>query len=578
MSVDLGEMLLKEKMITPEQLQKALDHQKLGGGSLWAAVVGLGFMRDEDISGLLSRRYGVPSVGLDNIEIDPAVIDVIPAETARKYHVLPLSRVAKALRLAMADPTNLVAIDDISFMTDFKVEPVVASETALEDAIHRYYDSARPLKTRLPGETTGGPTLSANDMAGIGGLSEIDLDSFGDADTAVNAEAVTKLTNVLLVDSLKRGASDIHIEPYEKEFRVRFRIDGVLYNQMVLPMKVRDPLISRVKIMANLDIAEKRAPQYGRIRIKMKAENRSCDLDFRVSVLPTLWGEKIVMRLLDKTSVTLDLTKLGFEPLSLERFKHAISRRSGLVLVTGPRRAGKTTTLYSAVASLNKPDINIMTAEYPVDLVLPGINQVLFRPRPGETFATVLASLGWMDADIILVSEIPDRETAENAIWLAQHGHLVLSTLPTSDAPSTVPHIVNMGLDPFLVGTAVSLIQAQRLVRRICDQCNSDVTAEVPSKVLTEAGVAPDELGTFRVHRGRGCAACHGSGYRGRVGLFEVMDISDGIHDLIVSRATGVEIRKKACDEGMISLRASGLEKVKQGITTIEEVLRETVL
>jgi type IV pilus assembly protein PilB len=568
MPVDLGEMLLKEKMITPEQLQKALDHQKLGGGSLWVALVGLGFMTDEDISGLLSRRYGVPPVGLDNLEIDPAVIDVIPAETARKYHVLPLSRVAKALRLAMADPTNLVAIDDISFMTGFKVEPVVASEPALEDAIHRYYDPRRPPKTRLPGETTGGATLSADDTAGIGGLSEVDLDA---------PDGVIKLTNVLFVDSLKRGASDVHIEPYEREFRVRYRIDGVLYNVMALPMWLKDPLTSRIKIMATLDTTQKRLPQEGRIKINFKVEDRSRDLDFRVSVRPTLWGETIVMRLVDKAQLLLDMSTLGFEPLSLERFRNAIAKLYGMVLVTGPTRSGKTNTLYSAIAALNRPDVHIITAEERVDFSLPGINQARINQNVGESYATVLRSLAEMDANIILLGEIRDRETAEIAVDLAQHGHLLLSTLPTNDAPSAVSRIVNLGIEPFLVGTAVNLTQAQRLVRRVCTKCKVDVTGEVPTKTLCDIGFTPDQIGTFEVMKGNGCAACNGTGYRGLVGLHEVMEISEGIRDLIMVGATAVEIKRKALEEGMLTLRMSGLEKIRQGITTIEEVLRETV-
>ena len=337
---------------------------------------------------------------------------------------------------------------------------------------------------------------------------------------------------MLLVDSLKRGASDIHIEPYEKEFRVRFRIDGILYNVMALPMKLRDPLISRVKIMAKLDIAEKRLPQDGRIKIKMKVEDRSRDLDFRVSVLPTLWGEKIVMRLLDKSKLMLDMTKLGFEPHSLERFKNAISKPYGIVLVTGPTGSGKTNTLYSAIAALNKPDTNIMTAEDPVEFNLPGINQVQIRENIGLNFAAALRSFLRQDPNIILVGEIRDYETAEIAVKAALTGHLVLSTLHTNDAPSTVSRMVNMGIEPFLVGTAVNLIQAQRLVRRVCSKCKVDVTADVPAKTLIDIGFTPEEIGTFQVMKGKGCATCNGTGYKGRVGLYEVMEITEGIRDL----------------------------------------------
>jgi type IV pilus assembly protein PilB len=436
-----------------------------------------------------------------------------------------------------------------------------------------------------------------DDMAGIGGLSEIDLDSMADAEADVetvqreddeidlgalsksaDAAPVIKLTNVLLVDSLKRGASDIHIEPYEKEFRVRFRIDGILYNVMALPMKLKDPLTSRIKIMAKLDIAEKRLPQDGRIKIKMKIEDRSRDLDFRVSCLPTLWGEKIVMRLLDKSKLMLDMTKLGFEAHSLARFKNAINKPYGIVLVTGPTGSGKTNTLYSAIASLNKPDTNIMTAEDPVEFNLPGINQVQIRENIGLNFASVLRSFLRQDPNIILVGEIRDYETAEIAVKAALTGHLVLSTLHTNDAPSTVSRMVNMGIEPFLVGTAVNLIQAQRLIRRVCANCKTDVTAEVPSQTLTEIGFTPDQIGSFQVYKGKGCGTCNGTGYKGRIGLYEVMEISEGIRDLVMIGATAVEIKRKALEEGMLTLRMSGLEKIKAGVTTIEEVLRETVL
>ena len=614
MPVKLGELLLKENMVTPTQLQEALNHQKMGGGKLGKAFVSLGFVKDDEITSLLSRQYGVPSINLDHFEVDPTIIKIIPAETARKYQVLPLSRSGAVLTIAMADPTNVFAMDDIKFMTGYNVEPVVASEGAIEDAIERYYGSTRSLELRRDNAPAGGgygipsggssikevldgPGLSLDDMASIGGLSEIDLDAMSDADADVetvktdddeidlgnltksaDAAPVIKLTNVLLVDSLKRGASDIHIEPYEKEFRVRFRIDGILYNVMALPMKLKDPLISRVKIMAKLDIAEKRLPQDGRIKIKMKVEDRSRDLDFRVSVLPTLWGEKIVMRLLDKSKLMLDMTKLGFETHSLERFKNAIAKPYGIVLVTGPTGSGKTNTLYSAIAALNKSDTNIMTAEDPVEFNLPGINQVQIRENIGLNFAAVLRSFLRQDPNIILVGEIRDYETAEIAVKAALTGHLVLSTLHTNDAPSTDSRMVNMGIEPFLVGTAVNLIQAQRLVRRVCAKCKFDDTANVPRQTLIDIGFKPEEIGTFQVMKGKGCQTCNGTGCKGRVGLYEVMEITEGIRDLIMVGATAVEIRRKALEEGMLTLRMSGLEKIKTGVTTVEEVMRETVL
>jgi len=614
MPVKLGELLLKENMVTPQQLQEALSYQKRNGGKLGKSFVTLGYVRDEEITSLLSRQYGVPSINLEHFEVDPGIIKIIPAETARKYQILPLSRSGATLTIAMADPTNVFAMDDIKFMTGYNVEPVVASESSLEDAIEKYYGSTRSLQLKQEGgggqqqqhssslgsaptlkEVIEGPALTFDDMASVG-LSEVDLDSIADEEADVEtvkteedeidlgalaksseAAPVVKLSNVLLIDSLKRGASDIHIEPYEKEFRVRFRIDGILYNVMALPLKLKDPLTSRIKIMAKLDISEKRLPQDGRIKIRLKVEDRSRDMDFRVSCLPTLWGEKIVLRLLDKSKLMLDMTKLGFEAGSLERFQRAISKPYGIVLVTGPTGSGKTNTLYSALASLNKPDINIMTAEDPVEFNLAGINQVQIRDNIGLNFAAALRSFLRQDPNIILVGEIRDYETAEIAVKAALTGHLVLSTLHTNDAPSTVSRLVNMGIEPFLVGTAVNLIQAQRLIRRICNNCKLEVT-DIPPKTLTDVGFPPAEVGQFKLYKGRGCGVCNGTGYKGRVGLYEVMEISDGIREIIMSGGTSVDIRKKAIEEGMLTLRMSGLEKIRQGITTVEEVLRETVL
>jgi type IV pilus assembly protein PilB len=622
MPVKLGELLLKENMVTPQQLQEALTHQRSSGGKLGKAFVSLGYVRDEEITSLLSRQYGVPSINLDHFEVDPAIIKIIPAETARKYQILPLSRSGATLTIAMADPTNVFAMDDIKFMTGYNVEPVVASEISLEEAIEKYYGSTRSLQLRADGSMSSGgggggggasmgsiglgsapslkdvidgPALTFDDMASVG-LSEVDLDSMADAEADVEtvrteedeidlgalsksseAAPVIKLSNVLLIDALKRGASDIHIEPYEKEFRVRFRIDGVLYNVMALPMKLKDPLTSRIKIMAKLDISEKRLPQDGRIKIRLKIEERSRDMDFRVSCLPTLWGEKIVLRLLDKTKLMLDMTKLGFEQESLDRFKRAIAKPYGIVLVTGPTGSGKTNTLYSAIAALNKPDTNIMTAEDPVEFNLVGINQVQIRDNIGLNFAAALRSFLRQDPNTILVGEIRDYETAEIAVKAALTGHLVLSTLHTNDAPSTVSRLVNMGIEPFLVGTAVNLIQAQRLIRRVCANCKVEVT-DIPAKTLIEVGFPAEAVGTFKLYKGRGCGTCNGTGYKGRVGLYEVMEISEGIRDLIMVGATAVEIKRKALEEGMLTLRMSGLEKIKAGITTIEEVLRETVI
>ncbi len=615
MPVKIGEMLSKEGLITPQQLQEALTYQKQNGVKLGRALVSLGFVKDDEITGLLSRQYGVPSINLATFDIDPTVLKVLPGETCRKYQVIPISRAGAVLSLAMSDPTNVFAMDDIKFMTGYNVDPVVASEIAIEEAINRFYGSARSLTLRQEGgpststaqrpagvgkapslkEVIDGPALTFDDMASVG-LSEVDIDSIGEEEGEVEtlkteedeidlgalsrsseAAPVVKLANVLLIDSLKRGASDIHIEPYEKEFRVRFRIDGILYNIMALPMKLKDPLTSRIKIMSKLDISEKRLPQDGRIKIRLKIEDRSREMDFRVSCLPTLWGEKIVMRLLDKSKLMLDMTKLGFEPSSLEKFKRNIDKPYGIVLVTGPTGSGKTNTLYSALASLNKPDINIMTAEDPVEFNLMGINQVQIRDAIGLNFAAALRSFLRQDPNIILVGEIRDYETAEISTKAALTGHLVLSTLHTNDAPSTVSRMVNMGIEPFIVGTAVNLIQAQRLIRRICAQCKEEVH-DVPAKVLLDVGFPAEAVGSFAMYKGRGCSTCNGTGYKGRVGLYEVLEINDAVRELIMMGANSVELRKKAIEEGMLTLRMSGLEKIKQGITTIEEVLRETVL
>jgi type IV pilus assembly protein PilB len=586
---------------------------------LGRALVNLGFVKDDEITGLLSRQYGVPSINLATFDVDANVLKVLPAETCRKYQVMPVSRAGAVLTLAMSDPTNVFAMDDIKFMTGYNVDPVVASEIALDEAINRFYGSSRSLQLRQEGPPPGaggkpsgpggltmgkgpslkevmdGPALTFDDMAGVG-LSEVDLDAIGEEEADVEqvkteedeidlgslarsseAAPVVKLANVLLIDSLKRGASDIHIEPYEKEFRVRFRIDGIMYNIMALPLKLKDALTSRIKIMSKLDISEKRLPQDGRIKIRLKIEDRSRDMDFRVSCLPTLWGEKIVLRLLDKTKLMLDMTKLGFEPASLEKFKRNIEKPYGIVLVTGPTGSGKTNTLYSALAALNKPDINIMTAEDPVEFNLMGINQVQIRDAIGLNFAAALRSFLRQDPNIILVGEIRDYETAEIATKAALTGHMVLSTLHTNDAPSTVSRLVNMGIEPFLVGTAVNLIQAQRLIRRICAACKDEVK-DVPPKVMLDVGFTAEQIGSFPMYKGRGCSTCNGTGYKGRVGLYEVMEITEGIRELIMMGSTSLDLRRKGIEEGMLTLRMSGLEKIKQGITTIEEVLRETVL
>ncbi len=576
MSGKLGEILLKENLISPEQLKQALEHQKSNGGRLGNTLVKLGFLSDDEVTAVLSRQYGVPSINLSYFEVDPNVIKLIPMETAIKYQVLPLSRVGSSLTLAMVDPTNVFAMDDIKFMTGFNIEPVVASETAITEAIKKHYGSAEEAERKKELEeivsfidegATESVELEAEDQAGL---------NLAELEKAAEEAPVIKLVNYILTDAVKRGASDIHMEPYEKEYRVRYRVDGMLMTIMNPPNKLRDAIISRVKIMAKLDISEKRLPQDGRIMIKFMKDGRKKQLDFRVSVLPTLHGEKIVMRLLDKENLRLDMTKLGFEPESLAKFQKAIFKPYGMVLVTGPTGSGKTNTLYSSISQLNKPDTNIITAEDPVEFQLPGINQVQMKEQIGLNFAAALRSFLRQDPNIILVGEIRDFETAEIAIKAALTGHLVLSTLHTNDAPSTISRLMNMGIEPFLVATSVHLIAAQRLARRICAECK--VEDHVTPQVLIDAGYTPEEAKSVKVFKGQGCATCGNKGYKGRLGLYEVLEISDDLRELILVGASALEIKKKAIEQGMISLRRSGLIKVAAGLTTLEEVIRESVL
>ncbi|MBI2188961.1 MAG: type IV-A pilus assembly ATPase PilB [Acidobacteria bacterium] len=582
MAVRIGELLLKEKRITVEQLQEALNHQRQHGGKLGFNLVKLGFVKDSDITALLSKQYGVPSILLAEFEIDPAVIKLVPAETAQKYQIVPLARAGATLTIAMTDPTNVFAMDDIRFMTGYNVEPVVASEIAVLEALEKYYGKA-------VGNGAGAAPTSALEVASKA-LAEMptptdaadvevleDLEEISAETLAKQGEEapIIKLVNVLLMSAIQKGASDIHIEPYEKELRVRYRIDGVLYNIMSPPLKFRDAITSRVKIMAKLDISEKRLPQDGRIKIRFQDNGQPKDIDFRVSCLPTLFGEKIVMRLLDKDKLMLDMTKLGFESESLTRFEAAILKPWGMVLVTGPTGSGKTNTLYSSISRINTPETNIMTAEDPVEFNLMGINQVQVRENIGLTFAAALRSFLRQDPNIILVGEVRDFETAEIAIKAALTGHLVLSTLHTNDAPSTINRLMNMGIEPFLVASSVNLICAQRLVRRICKSCVEP--SPTPPQALVQAGFSNDDAKAVVPQRGRGCEKCNNTGYKGRVGLYEVMEVTEELRELILVGASALELRRKAIDEGMITLRQSGLRKVKDGVTTIDEVVRETV-
>jgi type IV pilus assembly protein PilB len=609
MAAKVGTLLVEAGRLTRAQLDEASAHARENGGSLSSALVALEMVTDAEIGGVLANKYRYPSVDLSRITVDPAVVKRLPAASARKFKVMPLARKGPRLTLAMSDPTNLFASDDARHRAGCTtVDIVVASENAILEAIERHYGSEKslvPVKGRGGNGGVGGGAspfpdateelLHPEDLSGLEGLGEIaadgmveeevetDLDDDDSIDlAALNQSAedssTVSLMNRLLVLSVQRGASDIHIEPYERFFRVRLRVDGVLEEIVRLPNAQRDPLLQRIKIMARLDIAERRLPQGGRFKRKLHLEGRRRELDYRVSVLPTLRGEKAVLRLLDKSKLMLDMTKLGFEPASLERFQAAIAKPYGIVLVTGPTGSGKTNTLYSALTALNRKDTNIMTAEDPVEFELEGVNQVQIREGVGLSFASALREFLRQDPNVVLVGEIRDYETAEIAVKASLTGHLVLSTLHTNDAPSTVSRLVNMGIEPFLVGTAVNLIQAQRLVRRICPACKKDVTDEVPNELLVEIGFAPEEVGSLRIQEGRGCEACRGTGFKGRVGLYEVMEITDAIRDLVMVGATSVEIQRKALEEGMLTLRMSGLQKIRAGVTTIDEVRRETVL
>jgi type IV pilus assembly protein PilB len=559
-STRLGELLVKHNLITRDQLTKALQQQETSGGRIGANLVKLGFISEDEITAFLSRQYGVPSINLAQFEVDGNVTKLIDADMAQKYQVLPINRTGGVLTVVMADPSNIFAIDDIKFKTGLRVEPVVAAESAIRNAINRYYDNAGMVDELLK------KTVE-------------DVDQVEEGDEQINtaelAQAtedapVVKLVNLVLTDAIKKGASDIHIEPYEKTFRVRFRIDGVLYDVMQPPMKLRAAITSRVKIMAALDIAERRLPQDGRIKIKVGQR----EMDFRVSTLPTLFGEKVVLRLLDKSNLQLDMTKLGFEPQSLKDFEEAIEMPYGMILVTGPTGSGKTTTLYSALNRINKIDTNIMTAEDPVEFNLPGINQVQMKADIGLNFAAALRAFLRQDPDVIMVGEIRDYETAEIAIKAALTGHLVLSTLHTNDAPSTVSRLLNMGVEPFLVSASSNLILAQRLLRKICSNCKEET--KVPANALVDLGFAPEEAKAIKNFKGKGCANCSDTGYKGRIALYEVMVIRDNIKELVLQGASTSELREAGRKNGMKTLRESGLQKIREGLTTIMEVLRVT--
>ncbi len=555
----LGELLVREGLITREQLQKALQEQRVTGARLGYTLVKLGFVQEVEITKVLARQYRMPAVDLSRFEVDPKIIKMVPADVALKHTVLPLKREGRTLTVAMADPTNVGVIDDLKFITRFDIFPVIAGEYTLRNAIAKYYEQSDAQLQSL--------------LKDIQEEDELELieekEEEGPVQVADDAPVV-KLINGILTDAVKRGASDIHIEPFEHEIRVRYRIDGALQEIMKPPVKLKAALTSRIKIMANLNIAERRVPQDGRIKLKMG--NRV--IDFRVSTLPVIFGEKIVLRILDKGNLTLDLSKFGFEPKAEKDLMRAILNPYGMVLVTGPTGSGKTTTLYSALSRVNTVEVNIMTAEDPVEYNIYGINQVQVRNEIGMTFAAALKAFLRQDPNIIMVGEIRDIETGSIAIKAALTGHLVLSTLHTNDAPSTITRMIDMGIEPFNVASAVNLIVAQRLVRRICSDCKQEY--KYSEEELEALGLTPEEASKITFYKGAGCASCNGTGYKGRAGLYEVMALSPELRRMILRGASAAELKEQAIKEGMLTLRMDGIEKIKKGITTLEEVVKET--
>jgi type IV pilus assembly protein PilB len=595
LSERLGELLVRRNIITPEQLKKAFEEQKSNGSRLESTLVKLGYIKEDELLSFLSAQYRVPSIKLSKVEVNPAVIKLIPASIAKKHFIIPTNRMGAKLTLAMVDPSNILVVDEVKFITGFRVEPVVASENEIIDAIKKYYGGGGELAglgsqtfnasdytfEDDPSQPNEGVTFEEDSVVNVddfdqlvrGAIDNVEVVEQSATEDSEDLQGpIIKIVNGILIKAIKLGASDIHFEPYETLFRVRYRIDGVMLRAMTLPLKIKNALVSRLKIMSRLDIAEKRLPQDGRIKLRL---GKGREMDFRVSVLPTLFGEKVVLRLLDKGALQLDMTKLGFEESSLADLKAAVHRPVGMILVTGPTGSGKTTTLYSALSELNKESENIMTAEDPVEYNFMGINQVQMHEEIGLTFASSLRSFLRQDPDIIMVGEIRDFETAQIAIQAALTGHLVLSTVHTNDAPGTIGRLIDMGVEPFLIASAVILILAQRLIRKICSECKEQI--QVHPQLLIGLGIPPDEVKTFPVFKGKGCPICSNTGYKGRLGLYEVMPMKEEIKELILSRASTSEIKKEAVRLGMKTLRQSGIHKIRTGATTVDEVLRATM-
>ena len=562
MNERIGELLVKENLLSSEQWHQAREEAANKGKRLGAQITALGFIDENELTEFVAKQYGVPSINLDDFQIDAEVLALIPEEVASKHGVVPINRAGSTLILATADPSNIFALDDIKFLTGYNIQPVVASEEAIRGAIEAYYAA--------PEEDILEDVMADFNDEGIDFVSGEDDDDALRLEQEAEDAPVVKLVNLILTDAIKKNASDIHIEPYEKSFRVRYRIDGVLYEVMKPPLKLKNALTSRVKIMSELDIAERRLPQDGRIKLKM---GKGREMDFRVSVLPTLFGEKIVLRLLDKSNLQLDMTKLGFEEAQLGDFKETIHQPFGMVLVTGPTGSGKTTTLYSALSELNQTSENLSTAEDPVEFNLAGINQVQMHEDIGLNFAAALRSFLRQDPDIIMVGEIRDFETAEISVKAALTGHMVLSTLHTNDAPSTINRLLNMGIEPFLVASAVNSIVAQRLARRICSDCVVE-DPEVERHQLIDAGLSEVEADEFRPMKGAGCGNCAETGFKGRVAIYEVMIMTDSLKEFVLNGASGAEIKREAIRGGMLTLRRTALNKMLEGVTTISEVFR----
>ncbi|HEY9162470.1 MAG TPA: type IV-A pilus assembly ATPase PilB [Desulfomonilia bacterium] len=562
----IGERLVKNALITPEQLMEAQKAQRASGVRLGSQLVKLGYISEEELVGFLGQQYGLPAIVLKNTKVDHEAIKLVPQNIVLKYNAIPFARSGSTLKVAMTDPSNIFAVDDIKFLTGYSIEVYVTSEESLKWAIDNLYGKAEENEMEYA-------------LSGLEDFEEgVEIDESYDDVTAGNLaheaeEApIIKLVNLILVDAIKKGASDIHIEPYEKFVRVRFRLDGMLQEIMKPPMRFKNAITSRLKIMSKLDIAERRLPQDGRIKLRVQGGK---EVEFRVSVLPTLFGEKVVLRILDKATLQLDMTKLGFEEEALKQFKEGIYKPWGMVLVTGPTGSGKTTTLYSAISELNRIDTNISTAEDPVEFDLPGINQVQMHEEIGLTFAAALRSFLRQDPDIILVGEIRDFETAEISIKAALTGHLVLSTLHTNDAPATINRLLNMGIEPFLVASSVNLIVAQRLARKICRECITN--DDVPVETLIQMGMDPEVAKKVTPKRGSGCPVCNNSGFKGRVALYEVMTVGDSLKELILMGASASELKREAINQGMKTLRQSGLTKIAEGVTSVSEVLRTTM-